>query len=139
MMLGALLFAQMANAAAPILSGPYAVTLTDTCQAVVWTSTDPKTGDVLSLNTISDGKLAQTVGTLTFDPTTQTALISGTMIKGSLLIVKGIPGSYHMEKSTISSSVSYSNTDSTLVIDTQTYSVGAVRNGPAGGREYAAW
>ncbi|HVA39497.1 MAG TPA: hypothetical protein VNF49_02445 [Candidatus Binataceae bacterium] len=121
MMLGALLSVQTAQAiVAPILSGPYAVTLTDTCQAAIAGPTDPRTGDVQYIETFTTGKLAQTVGTLTFDPNTLIAQISATMIKGSLLIVRGVGGS-HMATSTLSSSVPYSNTDSSLVIDTQTY------------------
>jgi len=136
--LGAFLFVQTAQAAAPILSGSYAVTLTDTCQAAIGTMTNPRTGNVEALETFTTGKLSQTVGTLTFDPATQTAQLSATMIKGSLLIVRGIPGGSHMATSTESGSTAYSNTDSTLVIESQTYSA-AYGNIVAGVAQYVTF
>lgn len=111
-----------ALAAAPRLSGVYALSLTENCQVTLTTHTDPNTGDVDSLETVDDGKLSETVASAKFNAAAGTITLSGAQGKGSILLVPGLSDpSEVMAQLATSESLSFSNTGSTLTINGDTF------------------
>ena len=133
-----------AIAAAPKLSGSYALSLSQNCQVTVGTTTydNVELGNQTTTTlanvfdeTVNDGKLSQSVYTATFDQSTHTLSVLGTQVQGSVLIVPGLSSpSEVMTSSPDSGSFSYSvPTTSSLVLGGVTYhaAYGNIVNGTA--------
>jgi hypothetical protein len=115
------LFPLDAIAATPKLSGPYAFSLTQSCQITLSTFPDQSTGDVAALETIDDGKISQAVALANFGKTTVS--VSGAQVKGSALLVPGLSNADEsMSDSPFSGSFNYSIPNaSTLIINGTQY------------------
>lgn len=133
-----------AFAAAPKLSGSYALSLSQNCQVTVGTTTydNVELGNMTTTTlasvfdeTVNDGKFSQTVGIASFNESTHNMSFSGLEVKGSVLIVPGLSQANEaMTSSANTGNFAYSVPSTTsLVLGDVTYQAayGNIVNGTA--------
>ncbi len=72
----------------PVLSGTYLLTYKETCQASFSWGSDPSTGDINTINSVSDGGITSASATATFDASSHKLHIVGGNTTGDLLIIQ---------------------------------------------------
>ncbi len=103
-------------AGTPLISGTYLVTYIETCQAEISTSADAKSGDVNSVNTVSDGKISHTIGTAVFSQKAGTVSLNGFQQTGDLFILQNL-GGQSVSDQTWSQNWTYTNTATALILN----------------------
>ena len=91
----------------PVLSGKYATTYNETCQAVANT-TNPSAGAIYNQILVAD-----------FDHSTKTVKVTGTSVNGALVVVNG--ASKGLTQTSINTSYPFSNTATTITIGRDTF------------------
>jgi len=123
MVVAVLSFASAAVAVnAPILTGTYSLSLTENCQSKLSRSINSTAADLSSVNSLEKGKRSEAVGTLSFDPQSQTVRLEDHAYLASLLIVLeegGLPVAPQISAAT----GAYSNTATDVTILSNTYQV----------------
>lgn len=90
----------------PVLSGKYATTYNEICQAVTNTAS-PSAGAIYNQILVAD-----------FDTATKTVKVTGTSVNGALVVVNGAKG---FTQTSINTSYPFSNTATTITIGHDTF------------------